>query len=140
VVLTALFFTFQMVMSPSRLKFPSAQRLKKMKSFRALLENGNTIKNYPLRIIWCCIPYDGDSNLKVAFSVPKRRFKSAVDRNKLKRIIRESHRLHSQDLNKLLSDQDKTCHILFQYQSNDIIAYNKIENSVKEILRKIKCG
>lgn len=55
-----------------------------------------SVKNFPLKLLYLPIETECKTAVKVLVSVPKRSIKSAVERNYLKRIIRESYRLQKQ--------------------------------------------
>ena len=75
--------------------------------------------------------------MSVAVSVPKRLFKRAVDRNLLKRRIREAYRLNKQGLYDLLLQSDQKLHILIQYHQKEITDYRSIETSILKGFEKL---
>lgn len=68
----------------------------------------------------------------MAVSVPKRLFKKAVDRNLLKRRIREAYRLNRADLSGMLVNKQIGLQLIIQYQKGEIQGYPMIEKAVKE--------
>lgn len=74
----------------------------------------------------------------MAVSVPKRLFKKAVDRNLLKRRIREAYRLNKHQLSDLVLPAGQTLHLLIQYQRKEIIDFQNIEAGLLEGLEKLK--
>lgn len=75
----------------------------------------------------------------MAVSVPKRLFKKAVDRNLLKRRIREAYRLNKSDLCLKLQQQKQSLRLLIQYQHNEIQNFNTIEQAaIKGLSRMIE--
>ena len=78
---------------PSRHTFRKAERLCSKKRIEELFSNGRSLSAYPLRAIYEV--HDQDlAPVQVLISVSKRHFKYAVDRNRLKRCIREAYRLN----------------------------------------------
>jgi len=73
----------------------------------------------------------------MAVSVPKRLFKKAVDRNLLKRRIREAYRLNKTDLYKLVQDRNLKLMLIIQYQHREIADFHSIEEAVKKGMTKL---
>lgn len=74
----------------------------------------------------------------MAISVPKRLFKRAVDRNLLKRRIREAYRLNKHGLYDLLSLSDQRLHLLIQYTQREISDFQGIEAGILKGLEKLR--
>jgi ribonuclease P protein component len=103
-----------------------------------LFLTGNSFLSYPLRIVWKI--YDqlpSNSPVQSGFSVPKKNFKHAVDRNTLKRRIRESFRLHKTVLYEQLAQSDKRLVLMLVYIAKEELPYVKIEPSVVKAIKKI---
>lgn len=83
---------------------------------------------------------EGDAALPaIAVSVPKRLFRKAVDRNLLKRRIKEAYRKNKAIL---LEDNglsaDGQLHLVIQYKNREILPYSKIEESLVKALRALR--
>lgn len=80
--------------------FKTGERLKSRHEIdRLFAGKSQSFSQYPLRLVWCEMEYvRSDFPIQLAISVPKRRFKKAVDRNKIRRLVRESYRLRKYDL------------------------------------------
>ena len=69
------------------------ERLKSKKLIEKLYEEGSSVKSFPLRLVYVQTEHTSDFPVQAAFSVPKRMFKKAVERNRIKRLLREAYRL-----------------------------------------------
>lgn len=74
--------------------FHKTEKLKSKKQIEMLFKEGKAITVFPLRLIYRETSFDDQAKLKVGVSVSKRRFKKAVDRNRIKRLLREGYRLN----------------------------------------------
>lgn len=75
----------------SELGFLKAHRLSSKKDIETLYTEGNSFTEFPFRFIWKAVNVD-KFDIRIAISIPKKRFAHAVDRNLLKRRVRESFR------------------------------------------------
>jgi len=73
----------------------------------------------------------------MAVSVPKRLFKRAVDRNLLKRRIREAYRLNKSDLYNFLEQKELKLNLVIQYQHKEIAGFHAIEEGLLKGLTKL---
>lgn len=73
--------------------FHKTERLKSKIIFDELIASGSSVKKYPFILVWKKLNVDQSYPIKIAFSVPKKRFPLAVERNEIKRKIREAYRL-----------------------------------------------
>lgn len=71
--------------------------------------------------------------VKIAFAVPKKRFKNATDRNLLKRRMREAFRLNKQELYQSLENKNIKVNILLVYIGSEILSYKEIEEKSIQI-------
>lgn len=74
--------------------YQKKERLKNQKLIEKLFLEGKSISVFPLRIIYLKTAFEDGSKLKTGVSVSKRNFKKAVDRNRIKRLLREAYRLN----------------------------------------------
>ena len=119
--------------------FPKKARLSLKRDIDHLFENGQAFMSFPLRIVY--LPVAGDNppepGISVLISVPKRRIKHAVDRNRIKRLIRETYRLNKNTAENVFKLNSKQTHIAFMYVCNDILPYADIEKAMLKALNKI---
>ncbi|MEM9722295.1 MAG: ribonuclease P protein component [Bacteroidota bacterium] len=120
--------------------FPKSERLCSKKAFSYIFEHGESLNADVLKFFYALdVPEDfADSNCAVAFAVPKRNFKRAVDRNLLKRRMREAYRLHKHDLHKVLTQNGKNLVLLIKYQPRHIQLYTPIEKGMIKGFKRLE--
>ena len=91
-----LLFSFKFVQMKHTLG--KLERLKSKKLIEKLYEQGSSVKSFPLRMVYLQTKHTSGFPAQVGVSVSKRNFKSAVDRNRIKRLLRESYRLQKEIL------------------------------------------
>jgi len=89
-------------------------RLKSRKLIDTLFSSGQSSFVYPLKMMHLHLP-DLDSKVKMAVTVPKRQFKKAVDRNKVKRKIREAYRQLKPSFEQHQSEKPQSVILMFIY-------------------------
>ena len=81
-----------------RQSFHKTERLKSKIIFDELIAGGSSVKKHPFILVWKKLNEDQAQPIRIAFSVSKKRFPLAVDRNQMKRKIREVYRLKKSDI------------------------------------------
>lgn len=117
--------------------FSKDERLCHKGSFEELIASGRSFVSYPLRVVYRLFPRgEEDAPARIAISVSKKRFKRAVKRNRVKRLVREGYRLNKY---KLYCDipESKTLDILFIYLQDDIFEFHKIEKAIAGAIKKM---
>lgn len=103
------------------------ERLKGKKNIQNIFQNG--IKNYKYFINFIYLNHEKINITKIGVFVPKHFLKKSVDRNTIKRLIKNSYRLNKYILNK------KKYHIIFFYKHKILVNYNYINLIMKKILK-----
>ncbi len=120
------------------LTFRKEEKLCSQKLMGELFLSGNGFLSYPIRIVWKIfddLPFEVPA--QAGFSVPKKSFKRAVDRNRMKRLMRESYRIHKSALYAALAQSDKHIGIMMIYIAKEELPFSKIEPSATKALEKI---
>ena len=103
----------------------------------SLFNKGSHFVSSPLHIRYQEVKGD-ETPLKIAFSVPKKRFKNATDRNRIKRQLREIYRLNKHRIISDLIKADKQMHCLIIYASNDVPKFNILEQAFLKVIDHFK--
>lgn len=74
--------------------FKKKEKLKSQKLIEKLFDEGKSVTVFPLRMLYLKTAQDDGSTIKTGVSVSKRNFKKAVQRNRIKRLLREAYRLN----------------------------------------------
>lgn len=114
--------------------FKKEERLKKRNAIKALFEEGSSFAAYPLRIVWLETPLETPFPIQIAFTVPKRKYKKAVQRNRLKRQMREAFRLNKYKLYEALEGHDQKYAIMLIYTGQRALPYSTIEVAINKII------
>jgi ribonuclease P protein component len=112
------------------LSFPKSERLYKKKDIQELFDKGSSFYLYPFKVI-IQKPADLDTN-QVLFSVSKKNFKKAVDRNLIKRRMREAYRL-----NKAALPQTSKLQMAYIYTAKDILEFDKIRDKMVASFKRL---
>ena len=121
-------------------KFHRGERLKSRKEIGRLFgKDGQNLSSYPLVLKFAPVdePRSG-FGFQAAFVVPKRRFKRAVDRNLIKRRVREAYRLNKGMLQKGEADEKPQYALMFIYTGKEAMPYKYIEKKMRKLLDQLK--
>ena len=117
--------------------FSKTEHLCGEKRITRLYTQGDAFIAFPMRVVFLIEPKSESKPSNVLVSVPKKRFKRAVKRNRLKRLMREAYRLNKNPLIEKLEEKQMQIHIAFNYVSDDVLDFPTIEKKMLLSLQKL---
>ncbi|HVE60497.1 MAG TPA: ribonuclease P protein component [Chitinophagaceae bacterium] len=123
------------------------ERIKKRKEIEYLFNEGKVFNAPPLRIFYFLQKENHaealeeskeKTFLKVGVSVSKRHFKKAVDRNRIKRLMREAYRLQKLPLQNMLKDKGYSLQVFFIYTGKELPEYLSIKEKIATVLMQLQ--
>lgn len=113
--------------------FPKEEKLKSKKCLDLLFSEGNSVSKFPLKLIYIATVLPNDVPVQAGVSATKRRFKKAVTRNRIKRLMREAYRLHK---NEVFNRISTSYAFMFLYIGKQEPTFKEIEASMIGLLQK----
>lgn len=122
---------------PKPFGLSKAERLKSRKQIDALFAGGKSFSQAPIRVSYRFGPAGEESSLKIGVTASKRHFKKAVDRNRIKRLLREAYRLQKTELRLTLTEKQKAGIAFFIYTDKTIAPFETIKTAMAKCLHRL---
>lgn len=106
-------------MPEQRHTFSKNERLCGRLRLKEVATTGRAVNEPPFRLVGKRMPLPTDAPAQIAFAVPSRNLPRAVDRNRMKRLMREAYRLHKGPIIERLRLQGVQCAWLFIFQGRE---------------------
>jgi ribonuclease P protein component len=114
-------------------KYSKKDKLKSKKLIDQLFTEGKAITAYPLRLVYLKTEFDDGVLLKTGVSVSKKLHKTAVARNRIKRLLREAYRLNKPHY---FNNSSTSYAFMILYLSKDGTTFDKLNTSIKLLFQK----
>ncbi len=122
--------------------FKKSERLCNKNLIGRLFGNGKSFFEYPFKIMYLTIEsgFRGfeEYPARVLFTISKRKFKKAVQRNRLKRLMREGYRKNKGQLYEALNEKNQKIVLAFVYTAKETMPYSEIEKKIKAALLRLQ--
>jgi ribonuclease P protein component len=119
-----------------RQTFRKLEKLVSRKSIEQLAASGRSVHAGPFRLVWMKVEADLPYPAQVAFSVPKRNIRLSVDRNRIKRLMRESYRKNKDLLYTFLEERKCRVVLLMIFTGRSLPSHPETEEKLKLTLQR----
>ena len=113
--------------------FPKEEKLKSKKLINQLFAEGESVSSFPIKLIYLQAELPSDVSIQAGVTVPKKNFKSAVKRNRIKRLLRESYRLNK---HLVFNNSKGAFAFLFLYLGKEVPDYRLVDKNLQAALHK----
>jgi len=113
-----------------------AERLKRRKIIEQLFSEGRAVTAFPIRVQYKMVD-QLTTPLQAGFSASSRNFKKAVDRNRIKRLMREAYRLQKNPLQEALQTKQQRLALFLIYTGRELPEYALVYEKVEVVLKKL---
>lgn len=113
------------------------EKLKGSKQLDELFVNGKSFLVFPVKTVFLLTDTVEKPAVKMGVGVSKKNFKLAVNRNRIKRLLREAYRVNKLPLIDVANEKKKNISVFFLYVDKEMIEYNKLNDKVKTAVNKL---
>lgn len=121
-----------------RCTLPATERLKLRKKIETLFQTGEAFSVFPLRVVYRLVPTaaEADAPVQVGFSIPKKRIKKAVGRNRVRRLLKEAWRLQKHALYQHIP-AGKQLHCFLIYTGQPAFTFEEANAAILKLQQKL---
>jgi len=123
-------------MTKKRFGFSKAEKLCSQRVISSLFDDGESFFSYPFNIVWMVSTNRLEFPARLAISVPRKSFKKAVHRNRIKRMIREAWRYNKHNLYSFLEQHNYQLVIMLIYNGKNIPEFRTLMEDMREMVSK----
>ncbi len=124
-------------MAKEKQTFTKEERLSSRKLIEQVATEGKSFLVHPFKVIALEIKEEQKYPAQVMMSVAKKRFPRAVDRNRIKRLMREAYRKNKHTLYTALNEQNRKLALMLIYIGSELPEYKLTEDKIILILQRL---
>lgn len=118
--------------------FSKSERLCSKIVIEKVYNEGKSIKRYPFLLKYAEHSFEDGEPLKIVFTVPKRRVRKAVKRNRIRRQIKEIYRLEKDEIKQLLVKKNKALALFLIYTGEQEVEFKFLKQKLTALLSELK--
>ncbi len=122
---------------PATCTYNTKEKLKSRKLLDQLFTKGKSVSVFPLKVFYGVLPADTAVTVQAGVGVSARNFSKAVDRNRIKRLLREAYRLNKPILHDALHADQKKVALFFLYVGKEKPEFAALNESMPWVLQKL---
>lgn len=120
-----------------RFTLQAIERLKLRQQIETLFQTGEAFSVFPLRVVFRLTAIGTEASpVRIGFSIPKKRIKKAVGRNRVRRVLREAWRLQKHALYRQIPEGQQL-HIFLVYTGSEKLSFEEAGAAVKKVTDKL---
>jgi ribonuclease P protein component len=113
------------------------EKLKSRKQIELLFAQGKSISSFPVKVFYLPVEHTPEHPMQVGVGVSARNFKKAVDRNTIKRRMREAYRLHKLPLHEHLIAKQKSVAVFILWIDKQLPTTAALQDLMPGVLEKL---
>ncbi len=131
------FAPFDVSLLKGKNTFGRGEKLKSPKIIEQLFEKGKPVSTNGFTLVYLVRELNTPYPAQAGFSVPKKFFKRAVDRNRIKRLMREAYRLHKISLYEKLAERKQQLALMLIFKGKEMPDYKNAESAIIDCITKV---
>lgn len=113
------------------------EKLKSRKQIELLFAQGKSISSFPVKVFYLPVEHTPEHPVQVGVGVSARNFKKAVDRNTIKRRMREAYRLHKLPLHEHLKTEQKSVAVFILWIDKQLPTTATLQDLMPTVIEKL---
>lgn len=117
--------------------YSKAEKLKSRKQLEAIFREGKSLNAFPVKVFYQLHQQTEQPAVKAGVGVSSRNFKKAVQRNRIKRFLRECYRKEKEALHTLLQEHKYQLTVFFLYVDREMPQHLQLQEKMPQVLQKL---